>query len=72
MTNQSTTRRIGLLLSVALVIGVAALIAITSHGGNQASASPNKKQNTTHAAVRFTADGEPNAKGAAASARTDV
>ena len=58
MTNQSTTRRIGLLLSLALVIGVAALVAINSQGSNQASAAPNHKQNTTHAAVKFTADGE--------------
>ncbi len=48
MTNQSTTRRISLLLSVALVIGVAALVAINSQDGNQAKAQPTANCNDCH------------------------
>jgi hypothetical protein len=53
-----TTRRIGLLLSVPVVIGVATLIAMASNHGNQTSAAPKKKQAARKPAVRFTADGK--------------
>ncbi len=58
MKISSTTRRIGVLLAVPVVFGIAALVAVTSNHGNQASAAPNKNRNSEESAVKFSAKGE--------------